>query len=85
MKKEKHYLLDCIIDDEKMSLPIIDKFEYNGSTYYIAYNEEKDESYLFTIANKKLVIINDEKLLQEVTNYYNNNLVESDVTVNMTF
>ncbi|MGG7176618.1 DUF1292 domain-containing protein [Clostridium paraputrificum] len=66
------------LEDENgnvVSCPIIDAFEYEGTEYVLAQNQEDESVYMFRAEGEELVVP-EEAEFEKVAAYYNDELVE---------
>lgn len=61
-------------DGNLITCPVIDEFEYEDNSYYLAQNPNEDSVYLFRLDGEELVVP-DEEEFDRVSAYYENELV----------
>ena len=73
--EEENFVID--LEDENgnvVTCPIIDEFEFEEKSYYLAQNPEEDSVYLFRLDEEELVVP-DEEEFDRVSAYYQDELV----------
>ncbi len=73
--EDENFVID--LEDENgnvVTCPIIDEFEYENNSYYLAQNPEEDSVYLFRLDGDELVVP-DEEEFDRVSAYYQDELV----------
>ncbi|OOM79347.1 DUF1292 domain-containing protein [Clostridium sp. BL-8] len=73
--EDENFVID--LEDENgnvVTCPIIDEFEYENNSYYLAQNPEEDSVYLFRLDGEELVVP-DEEEFDRVSAYYQDELV----------
>lgn len=76
--EDENYVID--LEDENgnvITCPIVDEFEYENKSYYLAQNPEEDSVYLFRLDGEELVVP-DEEEFDRVSAYYQDELVDEE-------